>query len=157
MCATAECPVLPTSRKIYRQFSSFLPEVWLSFLRSTNYNMADKWVDLSDDQIETLLAEAESRLSSKGRDDKSRSQPEDTNSSKPSASNVTTAITAATALNSPHPATSSDSKSKESLAVRVPEARKRKKEDVSICPPSPPTIPSLPKVLEMMKTISQFN
>ena len=101
--------------------------------------MADKWVDLSDDQIEALLTEAETRLSSKGKDDKKSAQPSEestevavqASTSKPGPSTVTSA---ATALNAPRSAASSDSKPKESLSVRVPEARKTKKEDVSIHP-----------------------
>ncbi|KAK7747105.1 dTDP-fucopyranose mutase [Diatrype stigma] len=87
--------------------------------------MADKWVELSDEQIEQLLSEAETRLSAQANDGKSLSK-----SSKPSALQVGASASkpnTAVALKATQPA-ASESKSKEALSVRIPEARKGSKE-----------------------------
>ncbi|RYP17816.1 hypothetical protein DL765_004300 [Monosporascus sp. GIB2] len=92
--------------------------------------MEDKWVELSDEQIDQLLSEAETRLSEQERDGKSlvkptKSEVAQVQDNKPG--------TTTTTLEAPQP-TSSETKykggeSKESLSVRVPEARKSKKDN----------------------------
>lgn len=93
--------------------------------------MADKWVELSDEQIGQLLSEAETRLSTQAQDGKSLSKP--SKPSKPYKSDVVQATASkpgtATALKAPQP-TISEIKSKEKLSVRVPEVRKGKNEKV---------------------------
>ena len=134
--------------------------------------MADKWVELSDDQIDTLLAEAETRLSSQeknDKNDKNPSQPSKLEVAKPNASSSSSKpnainANAATALNAHKAAASSDSKAKEGLSVRVPEARKSKKQEVCGFPPpgfSSCTFPLLSlslyaRSIQMMKIISQI-
>ncbi|RYP25461.1 hypothetical protein DL767_008379 [Monosporascus sp. MG133] len=87
--------------------------------------MEDKWVELSDEQIDQLLSEAETRLSTQEKDGKSlvkptKSEVAQVRDNKPD--------TMTTTLEAPQP-TSSEIKSKERLSVRVPEARKSKKEN----------------------------
>ncbi|RYP61619.1 hypothetical protein DL769_007617 [Monosporascus sp. CRB-8-3] len=87
--------------------------------------MEDKWVELSDEQIDQLLSEAETRLSTQEKDGKcfvepTKSEVVQVHANKPH--------TATTALEAPQP-TSSEAKSKEGLSVRVPEVRKSKKEN----------------------------
>lgn len=95
----------------------------------TNHNMADKWVELSDEQIEQLLSEAETRLSTQAKDGKKSLY-------KPSKSDVVQADATqpetAVALKAPQPtASASETKSKEKLSVRIPEVRKGK--NVKVC------------------------
>lgn len=91
--------------------------------------MADKWVELSDEQIEQLLSEAETRLSTQANNGKK-------GLSKPSKSDVVQADATqpetAVALKAPQPtASASETKSKEKLSVRIPEVRKGK--NVKVC------------------------
>ncbi|KAI1247191.1 hypothetical protein MGN70_011078 [Eutypa lata] len=85
--------------------------------------MADRWVELSDEQIEQLLSEAETRLSTQANNGKK-------GLSKPSKSDVVqTDASQAVALKAPQPsASASETKSKEKLSVRIPEVRKGKNE-----------------------------
>ncbi len=114
--------------------------------------MADKWVELSDDQIEQLLLEAEARLSAQEKDGKSLSNPSkseaEANTSKTNAVATTTTVLKATQP------TSSERKSKEELSVRIPEIRKRMQEKVYIILRF-----SCTSTFEnfMMKIISQFH
>lgn len=99
-----------------------------------NRNMADKWVELSDEQIEQLLSEAEARLSAQADDGKSLSK-----SSKPNALQVSASAdkpSTAVALKATQPA-AAESKSKGALSVRIPEARKGSKEKVCHLPDFP--------------------
>lgn len=120
-------PTLPTlveEKIIARPRFSFV----LEFL-VTNHNMADKWVELSDEQIEQLLSEAETRLSTQANNGKK-------GLSKPSKSDVVqTDASQAVALKAPQPsASASETKSKEKLSVRIPEVRKGKNEKVCRVP-----------------------
>lgn len=109
--------------------------------------MADKWVELSEEQIEQLLSEAETRLSAQGKDGKSLSKP-----SKADVAPADASKPDAVALKASQP--TSTSEPKEKLSVRVPEVRRGKKEKVcNLCKAHAFT----DKPSRMMKIISQFN